>query len=949
MITIKNLRKTAAAAIILFSFLFITDVHAAECDSINDELSSKFRFLGQWDENGTPKYLDAEGDKVSEALIDYINTALPESVKVPQNSEEYFGDNVQLNTELKEKSKVYLTMVHEGADWKNTLGFYTYDIDNPPQTVYDIDSLVIVFPNVSQYNVVQPGNKVLLGEFPAETGIGYFLIAQGWKGDTVCIASHMVFTDSHLNTFTTKEYQQQTILLNYQSEDQLLLCFEDIKRPGGDNDFNDAVFYLTAEPGAIDTTNIPVIPTAHIVGDTTICDENAPAELTLTLTGKAPWTVTFTNGMEEQTINDISDETYSFETLMRDSIWIKSFEDARKPGVKSGYAMVHWSNPTATLIDQPSLCSNDQNLGGFIVELEGIAPFSLTYNVDGIEYQVDGLLEKEYELTAEVGKTVQLVSVMDKYCMGDVNDVKAIISYQAAPALSVSGTGTICEGENFASIDLSLEGDGPWKIEYTIGDQEYFVESNANEYQLQIEQPGLVQFESLTDANCSYKIMQSVEVVAKAVPSANITRYSSECGDEVATIDLQFDGEGPWSLDYKVNGELYSLESQDAEYSFELTDEGLFELVSVRDAFCEGSLDESQEVVIYESPTATISGDAAICDNEAATIQIALTGTAPFAITYTDGENQYSASTNENLFEFTTSDHTTYTLISVEDAFCVGAVEGSATISDGSEDLNVEIVAADIGCFGENIELTLLGETDNLDIQWTTDGQGMLNIENQINAIYTPGESETGEVEFFAEVTNGCAVKTVSKTVTIIEELNAEFDISPSDNHLTNTTITFTPNESGYDSFLWDFGDENSSTATIASTEYEQGGIYEVGLTVEKEGCEASGSMEIEVLSKDELYIPNAFHPNAQNPENQVIKVYGNNISERNFFFKIVNRWGKVMYETSSFNEANTVGWNGINNNNDVELELNVFTYIVRGQFIEGNTFEETGTITQVK
>jgi hypothetical protein len=70
---------------------------------------------------------------------------------------------------------------------------------------------------------------------------------------------------------------------------------------------------------------------------------------------------------------------------------------------------------------------------------------------------------------------------------------------------------------------------------------------------------------------------------------------------------------------------------------------------------------------------------------------------------------------------------------------------------------------------------------------------------------------------------------------------------------------------------------------------------------------------------------------------------------DNDFYFKIVNRWGKVMYETESFAEANTVGWDGINNNNEVTLELNVFTYIVRGKFIEGNSFEQTGTITQVK
>ena len=56
-----------------------------------------------------------------------------------------------------------------------------------------------------------------------------------------------------------------------------------------------------------------------------------------------------------------------------------------------------------------------------------------------------------------------------------------------------------------------------------------------------------------------------------------------------------------------------------------------------------------------------------------------------------------------------------------------------------------------------------------------------------------------------------------------------------------------------------------------------------------------------------------------------------------------------MMYKTNSFAEANTVGWNGVNNNNDVAQELNVFTYLLKGQFIEGEEFERAGTITQVK
>jgi PKD repeat protein len=949
MIKVNNLLKHYLT-VIAFSALLISSLvaKAADCDSINDPLTSKFRFLGEWDSNGSPLYLEPENDMVSEALINYVNATLPESVKVPGNNDDYFGDDVQLNTELQEASKVYLTMVHEGAGWQNTLGFYTYDIANPPQTVYDIDSLVVLFPNVSQPNAVQPGNKILLGEFPAETGIGYFLIAQGWVGDTICLTSHMVFTDKQLNTFTTAAYQQQTILLNYEPEEQILLCFEDIKRPGGDNDFNDAVFYVTAEPGAIDTTNIPKIPTAHLSGDTTLCDENALTELELSLTGKAPWSVTITNGTEEQTFNGITENTIILETVLKDSIWIKTFSDVRKTGISTGFAIVNVSFPKATLDEEAVICNDIEQENGFIVQLEGIAPFSLTYSVDGTDITVENLFENKYALTAEVGANIQLISMTDKYCTGDVNDGTFTVKNVKAPSLVINGPGALC-GEGTSTINLTLNGEGPWTINYLFNEEAVALEVESVEYAMNFESPGTIQFQSITDANCSSELNDNIEIQQKPLPTALIEDYQSICGDESAKVTIALGGEGPWTVEYLLNNTTQFATANEAALILDIQEPGLFELVGIQDAYCENIATGTQQIEIFATPTALITGDASICDYEEATVQVALTGTAPFTFIYTDGENETSVTTDESLYEFTSSEFLTYTLLSISDAYCDGTVDGTATISDGSEDLNVEIDAEDNSCFGDEIALSLMGETEGLIITWTTEGNGTLSNPDQLNTSYTPAENETGEIVFYAEVSNGCGIKTVSKMVTIIEELSAVFDISPDSDHLTNTQITFTPDVNGYDEYVWDFGDETESNATIASTEYTKGGIYTVTLTVKLAGCESNGEAELEVLSKDELYIPNAFHPYAQNSENQVVKVYGNNIDESDFFFKIVNRWGKVMYETRSFNEANSVGWNGVNNNNGEEQETNVFTYIVRGKFIEGESFEKVGTVTQLK
>lgn len=762
--------------IIFILGLFSSAAIAAECDSINEPLTSKFRFLGSWNSSGKPLYLDPEGDSVSQAMINYVNTILPESINLPNSNDDFFGEDVQLNTELTEKSKVYVTMVHEGAGWRNTLGFYTYKLDTPPATVYDIDSLVVLFPNVSEPNVVKPGDKILLGEFPENTGIGYFLIAQGWVGDTICIASHIVFSDPHLNTFTTAKYQQQTILLNYEPDDLFMLCFEDMKRPGGDNDFNDAVFYITADPGSIDTTNVAKVPTAILSGDTTLCAVSDKAKLRIDLTGVGPWNVVYSVGGIRTTLNNIKQSPYFFETASKGTFTLVSVHDANKPGIASGSANVKVTVPTAVISD-----------------------------------------------------------------------------------------------------------------------------------------------------------------------------VTNNCGSETAVVDLALTGNGPWTVAYTMNNNAGSVNSTTANFSLPVEELGVFQLKGVEDAYCRNTATGTAEIKHFEQPTAVLSGSAVICQGESAGVDVVISGTHPFILAYTDGSVETTVTTALTTYTITSSVPKTFTLLSIEDKYCLGDASGSATISDGSVITDVEIVAPEISCSAEQIDLTLEGNLENISVTWSSNGKGTLNNTDQMSVSYTPSENETGKIVFTAQVTNGCTSTTLNKTVTILEVPNAEFEVTPNDELYTNTLISFMPKDTGADEYSWEFGDGNTSQEVNATHEYEDGGEYPVTLTVSVSGCENSYTKVCVVYSKSELYVPNAFNPNAINPENQVVKVYGNNVAEDGFYFKIVNRWGKVMYETKSFSEANMVGWNGVNNNTGESLELNVFTYLLRGKFIEGEEFVRVGTVTLVK
>lgn len=96
------------------------------------------------------------------------------------------------------------------------------------------------------------------------------------------------------------------------------------------------------------------------------------------------------------------------------------------------------------------------------------------------------------------------------------------------------------------------------------------------------------------------------------------------------------------------------------------------------------------------------------------------------------------------------------------------------------------------------------------------------------------------------------------------------------------------------------------------------------------------------------LYVPNALSPTAPDPEDQVVKVYGQQITEDGFVFRIYNRWGLLVYETYSFTEANTVGWNGESSGGKDE-SIGVYHYTLAGTFASGKPFSRQGTIKVIR
>lgn len=225
-----------------------------------------YGYMGKWNSAGVPDYLSAKDDTVEQYLLDQIYASLPESKNLISTHPQFITTNSKSNIYLKDSCEVYVTFVAEGAGYKNALGFYSYKTGNPPATVSDIlKTMTVIFPNSSASGSgggLVSGNRVCIGRFPRNTTIGWFLLADGYRNNLVTDGNWRLFSNENLNPEGKEEQRKHNVLLKDPVKGRIILGFEDIRRDNGgcDNDFNDVLYYIKANPiTAIDTTGIPVI------------------------------------------------------------------------------------------------------------------------------------------------------------------------------------------------------------------------------------------------------------------------------------------------------------------------------------------------------------------------------------------------------------------------------------------------------------------------------------------------------------------------------------------------------------------------------------------------------------------------------------------------------------------------------------------------------------------
>ena len=156
-----------------------------------------------------------------------------------------------------------------------------------------------------------------------------------------------------------------------------------------------------------------------------------------------------------------------------------------------------------------------------------------------------------------------------------------------------------------------------------------------------------------------------------------------------------------------------------------------------------------------------------------------------------------------------------------------------------------------------------------------------------------------------------------------------------------NTPTQFTNQSVGATSYIWNFGDGDSSILVDPLHQFNATGTFNTCLMAMNEaGCVDTFCLDVPARIVSLLDVPNAFTP-GRNGVNGIVMVAGFGIGKMSW--KIYNRWGQMVFSTTSRKQ----GWNGTYKG--VVQPMDVYTYTLDVEFTDGKKQIKTGDITLLR
>ena len=205
-------------------------------------------------------------------------------------------------------------------------------------------------------------------------------------------------------------------------------------------------------------------------------------------------------------------------------------------------------------------------------------------------------------------------------------------------------------------------------------------------------------------------------------------------------------------------------------------------------------------------------------------------------------------------------------------------------------------------------------------------------VSYDMNPVHEFTQDGTFDVSLTITSAQGCSnTYTHPQMIIVFPVPVARFVAKPPFASIVKPQVIFTNLSELANTYLWSFGDGDSSSIVNPMHWYSSLGSYLVQLiAITNKGCSDTVNSTIVIRDEYTFYAPTAISPDFDHC-NDVFYVLGNGISTKNFELYIFDRWGEIIYETSQYDPEHPekYGWNG-SAKGDAIVPVGSYTWMVK-------------------
>ncbi len=352
--------------------------------------------------------------------------------------------------------------------------------------------------------------------------------------------------------------------------------------------------------------------------------------------------------------------------------------------------------------------------------------------------------------TSPITATYTVTPVSAGSCVGDDEDV--IITINPEPAAPViSGENNLCVGETniVYSVPLHAGSSYTWTVPASIGTKTFDLNSNAIIINAAaVAGSGTITVTETNSYGCT-GIAGTFDVTVMAPsPVAPVTGDDEVCALETVVYSVPATAGSVYTWTLPTGS---ALVGDPTGASITVMMGTVSGTVSVREVNAAGCITDHTPLLITvkPQPTAVISNNGTVCQEDTFPINISLTGTAPWNLTYAiNGVSQPSVNIASSPYTLNAASAGTYTIVSVTDAnLCSGTGIGNATVSYYPVP-TATLSGTTSVCTGGSALLTVsLTGTSPYNFVYT-DGTTPVTVTNYVSTVYTANVTPAATVTY---------------------------------------------------------------------------------------------------------------------------------------------------------------------------------------------------------